>query len=132
MRFRCTLYSQPLLLRDWIEARDCLYEYRCRIACLSLDREASGLDAGEVEQILCEPVHTLRCAPDSFDVFAHSLALIVWRQTPREQTRAHEDAPERIQEIVGYDRKDLFTDARRLLRLLIQASILEGEGGAAR
>src|SRR5882724_5316305 len=62
-------HLQSLVLGDALEAGERFLDHRARILRPALDREVSGLDAREVEQVIDEPEHALGRALDS----AHGL-----------------------------------------------------------
>src|SRR5689334_2658604 len=107
-----------------------LVDDRLRSLPAALEREPTRFDAGDVEQILNEPIHPLRGLDDGRE---QTLALPrVTDPIVTEGTRAHRDRADRISEIVRDDAEYLVASLGSAPRLAIQSRILESEGGVRR
>ncbi len=94
-----------------------------------LDREATALDGRRVQEVVDEPIHPQRRAPDGVDGLA---GVVPRRAGAQSEGRAHQDHTERVPQIVRDDREQLFPLSNGTLGQLVQPRVVHRHRGPPR
>jgi hypothetical protein len=86
--------------------------------------ESTGFDAGDVEQILNQPIRSIYRALYDVGLLKRDVGKIVQKYF-RQVRRAEHNRMKRIAQIVRHDCKDVIPRLRRALRRAVQPNVLE-------